>query len=111
MHECAGLDDFLGYAAGVDDHQPKRAGSLDGTHDLVERHRLRRQGTSDEEQPESVSEGRNSRHRRHRRQHDHLGFLGYAIVKVDDVLVEHPDAAARDRTADAPWLGGSVDAV
>src|SRR5690606_6746340 len=42
---------------------------------------------------------------------DDLGADADPLVEVDHILIEQPDAAARDGTADTPWLGGAVDAV
>src|SRR5215470_5327767 len=42
---------------------------------------------------------------------DHLGADLDATVKVDHVLVAHPDAAGRDLGADGPGLVRAVDAV
>ena len=45
-----------------------------------------------------------------RLQHHHRRVRLDAIVEVDDVLVEHADAARRDRRADIFRLVGAVDA-
>src|SRR5207237_8993669 len=46
-----------------------------------------------------------------RAQHHDLGAGRRALVEIDDVLVEHADAAGRDAVADGPRLVGAVDAV
>src|SRR5580704_12645003 len=44
-------------------------------------------------------------------EHDHFRAEGYTIVKVDHVLVHHPDAARRDVVADRRGFVGAMNAV
>ena len=45
------------------------------------------------------------------REHDDPRLDRNATVEIDDVLVEHPDAAGGDVGADGLWFGGPMDAV
>src|SRR5690606_31391033 len=44
-------------------------------------------------------------------EHDHLGAERHAVVEVDDVLVEEPDAAARYGAPDAARVRRAVQAI
>ena len=62
--------------------------------------------------PTSVPAPRRARGARPRPSHHHdLGAHGHAVVEVDHVLVQHPEAARGGRPADALRRVGAVDAV
>src|SRR5438046_268879 len=48
---------------------------------------------------------------RARRNHHDLCARGGALVQIDDVLVDHPNAAGRHALADGPGFESAVDAV
>src|SRR5262249_16876246 len=48
---------------------------------------------------------------RARRQHDDLGANRCALVEVDDILVDHADAAGGNALPDGPWLDRAVDPI